>query len=328
MTTAIEAIDLCKHYPTRGERLIRAVDGVSFSVERGETFALVGESGCGKTTTAEMLLMLQTPTSGRVVFQGQSIQANSHASLNYLRKHMQVVFQNPRSSLDPRMRVRQILAEPFQVRKVPAKEIDARIDELLRQVQLEPRFAARFPHEISGGQAQRIAVARALAVNPSLIVLDEPTSALDVSVQAQIINLLKALQRELSLTYVFISHDLRIVRHLSNRVAIMYLGRIVEQGPTGEIFANPHHPYTQALLSAVPRSHPSQRGKRIILGGDPPSPAAVPSGCRFRTRCFAAQAICAQVDPELRVLDNGRSVACHFAPAASAAPAPDKRPST
>jgi oligopeptide transport system ATP-binding protein len=312
-TPAIEAIDLCKHYPTRGEKLIRAVDGVSFAVQRGETFALVGESGCGKTTTAEMLLMLQTPSSGRVHLQGQPIRATSRSSLSYLRKHMQVVFQNPRSSLDPRMRVRQILAEPFQVRNIPPKEIDAKIDELLQQVQLEPRFAARFPHEISGGQAQRIAVARALAVNPSIVVLDEPTSALDVSVQAQIINLLKSLQRELSLTYLFISHDLRIVRHLSNRVAIMYLGKIVEQGPTGEIFADPRHPYTQALLSAVPKAHPSQRGKRIILGGDPPSAAAVPSGCRFRTRCFAAQALCSQTEPELRVLESGRFAACHFA---------------
>lgn len=310
----IEASNLSKHFKTPDGKLVRAVDGVSFDVRRGETFALVGESGCGKTTTAELLLHLQPRTAGDIRFQGRHISSRDSHSLRYLRQFMQVVFQNPRSSLDPRMRIRDTLAEPFRVRGVDPAEIPDKVAELLRLVRLEPRFASRFPHEVSGGQAQRIAVARALAVNPGVIVLDEPTSALDVSVQAQIINLLKDLQRAQSLTYVFISHDLRIVRHLSNRVAIMYLGKIVELGPTAALFARPHHPYTQALLSAVPRAHPKARVERIILGGDPPSPAAVPSGCRFRTRCFAAQSLCAQQEPPLRDVGDGHSVACHFAP--------------
>jgi oligopeptide transport system ATP-binding protein len=305
--------DLVQTFLGRDGRTVRAVDGISFDIERGETFTLVGESGCGKTTTAELVLMLQEPASGSVRFDGQNIGRRNEATLKQMRRRMQVVFQNPRSSLNPRMRIREILSEPFWIQGAPGSDIRAKVDALLQLVRLEPHLASRYPHEVSGGQAQRIAVARALALGPELVVLDEPTSALDVSVQAQIINLLKDLQKRLALTYLFISHDLRIVRHLSTRVAIMYLGKIVEHGATEAIFATPKHPYTQALLSAVPRAHPRIPGRRIVLGGDIPSPSAIPSGCRFRTRCFAAQPICTQIEPPLRTIDADRSAACHFA---------------
>lgn len=314
MTESIaEAVNLVKHYPALHGRPIRAVDGISFAIEKGETFALVGESGCGKTTTADMVLSLQPMSAGEIRFRGRRVSDLSGHALRQLRRQMQVVFQNPRSSLNPRMRIREILAEPFRIQGEHPPNLQRAVEDLLRMVQLEPYLAARYPHEISGGQAQRVAVARALALKPEFVVLDEPTSALDVSVQAQIINLLKQLQQDLSLTYLFISHDLRIVRHLSTRVAIMYLGKIVELGPTERIFTDPKHPYTQALLSAVPRAHPRARRERIILGGDLPSPADIPSGCRFRTRCFAAQPICTETEPEFRPIGPGRSVACHFA---------------
>ena len=307
-----EVVGLTKHFPQRRGPPIRAVDGVSFAIRKGETFALVGESGSGKTTTAELLLLLQPATAGDIRFQGRSIDRLVGAEQRELRRRLQVVFQNPRSSLNPRLRIGDILAEPFSAHPGSVKDAEAAVVDLLRQVRLDPLLASRFPHEISGGQAQRVAVARALALGPDLVVLDEPTSALDVSVQAQVINLLTDIQAERGITYLFISHDLRIVRHLSNRVAIMYLGRIVEQGATTTIFANARHPYTQALLSAVPRAHPRFRRTRIVLGGDIPSPANIPSGCRFRTRCFRAAAICAEQDPEPREIEPGHISACHF----------------
>ena len=308
----IEVINLVKHFPQRGAPPVRAVDGLSFDVGKGETFALVGESGCGKTTAAELILRLQPVKDGEVRFQGRSITHATGRNLRDLRKHMQVVFQNPRSSLNPRMRVHEILAEPLQTHGPRRSDMREVSSDLLRMVKLEPQLGNRYPHEISGGQAQRVAIARALALRPDFIVLDEPMSALDVSVQAQVINLLKDLQSELELTYLFISHDLRVVRHLSNRVGIMYLGKIVELGPTEEIFRSPQHPYAQALLSAIPRAHPRLRGDRIILGGDIPSPSAIPTACRFRTRCFAAAQICETEEPEFRKTSPGRWFACHF----------------
>jgi oligopeptide/dipeptide ABC transporter ATP-binding protein len=311
--------NLIKHFPPAGGPFrpkgapVRAVDGVSFAVRRGETLALIGESGCGKTTTGELILLLQPATSGEVEFMGRSILKADQNQIRELRQRMQVVFQNPRSSLNPRMRIHQILAEPFvaqgQRRGVAAQTTN----QLLEMVGLKPHLAARFPHELSGGQAQRVAIARALAFRPDFIVLDEPTSALDVSVQAQVINLLQELQDELGLTYLFISHDLRIVRHLADRIGVMYLGKIVELGPTTEMYRTPLHPYTQALLSAVPPAHPRLRRPRTILSGDVPSPAAIPSGCRFRTRCPLAVPICAAEVPAFRQVRPGHWSACHFA---------------
>lgn len=308
-----EAVGLEKHFLLSRGNSIRAVDGLSFQIFKGETLALVGESGCGKTTTAELMLLLQKSTGGDILFHGEPIAHLAGKRLPDLRRRMQVVFQNPRSSLNPRMRIREIIGEALLVRdSMPKEGLRSAVDSLLQMVKLEPRLATRFPHEISGGQAQRVAIARALATDPELILLDEPTSALDVSVQAQIINLLKQLQRQRELTYLFISHDLRIVRHLSDRVGIMYLGKIVELGPTAQIFNNPRHPYTRALMSAIPRTHPRMRSERIILKGDVPSAAAVPSGCRFHTRCYAAQSLCSEREPVLSQVDQNSSVACHF----------------
>ena len=311
--------NLTKHFPPPGGLFrtkgspVRAVDGVSFTVRRGETLALIGESGCGKTTTGELILLLQPATSGEVEFMGRSVLRADQSEVRELRRRMQVVFQNPRSSLNPRMRIHQILAEPFVAQGQSRAASAATTTQLLEMVGLKPHLAARFPHELSGGQAQRVAVARALAFRPDFIVLDEPTSALDVSVQAQVINLLQELQNELGLTYLFISHDLRIVRHLADRIGVMYLGKIVETGPTAEIYRTPLHPYTQALLSAVPPAHPRLRRPRTILSGDVPSPAAIPSGCRFRTRCPLAAPVCAAEQPAFREVRPGHWAACHFA---------------
>jgi oligopeptide/dipeptide ABC transporter ATP-binding protein len=314
---------LVKYFPIRAglfKRVvgqIHAVDGVELTLQKGETLGLVGESGCGKTTLARTVLKLVEPTSGRIYFDGRGIARAGRREMRAVRRELQIVFQDPYASLNPRMTVRDIVSEPLKIHGLYGGrgERKKRIDELLRTVGLSPEHANRFPHEFSGGQRQRIGVARALALNPQLIVLDDPVSALDVSIRAQVINLLESLQRELGLTYLFVAHDLSVVRHVSDRVAVMYLGKVVEIGTRDEIYDRPSHPYTQALLSAVPIEDPTQRGKRqrIVLEGDVPSPANPPSGCRFRTRCWKAQAICAEEEPALIVRDGGHPSACHFA---------------
>ena len=310
--------DLKKHFPVRGglarARVVYAVDGVSFHIDKGETLALVGESGCGKSTVGRAILRLFDITAGQVVLDGLRIDDMPAAALRPLRQRMQVVFQDPFSSLNPRMRVRYLLAEPirnFGLAKSSA-DLAARIDTLLDKVRLPRDAATRWPHEFSGGQRQRIAIARALAADPSLIVCDEAVSALDVSVKAQIVNLLQDLQRELGLALLFISHDLAIVEHITHRVAVMYLGKIVEMGHKRQIFAAPKHPYTQALLSAVPVPEPGAARTRIILTGDIPSPIDPPAGCRFHTRCCHAFDRCRSEEPALRPMPNAQFVACHL----------------
>jgi oligopeptide/dipeptide ABC transporter ATP-binding protein len=303
---------LFKHFPVSGsDDVVRAVDGVTFEIFGGETLGLVGESGCGKSTVGRCLLRLIEPTSGEISFAGRDVRALGGNELRRLRREMQIIFQDPYASLNPRLKVRDIVSEPLVIHRMGNKEERReRVADLLKKVGLDPDYMNRYPHEFSGGQRQRIGIARALALNPKLIVADEPVSALDVSVQAQVINLLEDLQKEFNLTYLFISHGLAVVEHISNRVAVMYLGRIVEVASAAELYANPLHPYTRALLSAIPIPDPTRRRERIVLKGDVPTPINPPSGCRFHTRCPEAIPECARIDPDLREVAPGHTVAC------------------
>jgi oligopeptide/dipeptide ABC transporter ATP-binding protein len=338
MTTAalpvaplLDVRDLTKHFPVRAgwwrapSRVIRAVDGVSFTVNSGETLALVGESGSGKTTAGRAILRLIEPTSGSVHFAGRDVRALDATSLRALRREMQIVFQDPYGSLNPRLTIGAAIREGLIVHGIAdGAEADRRVRALLDEVGLRPEYAARYPHEFSGGQRQRIGIARALAVEPRFLVCDEPVSALDVSVQAQVVNLLRDLQRDRGLAYLFIAHDLAVVAHMADRVAVMYLGRIVELAPRATLFATPRMPYTQALLSAVPVPEPGRVRTRILLAGDPPSPANPPSGCVFHPRCSHPDrdASCAQSVPSLEEKAPGHWVACHKVPTSGPASAP------
>lgn len=313
--------NLKKYFPIRRGIIVqrhvgdvKAVDGVSFDVNYGETLGLVGESGCGKSTTGRTLLRLLEPTGGKVTFAGQDIGKLSADEMRKMRSQMQMIFQDPYASLNPRMTVGDIIGEPILIhnKRMDNKTREKRVRELLDVVGLSPYHGARYPHEFSGGQRQRIGIARALAVNPKLIVCDEPVSALDVSIQAQVINLLEDLQKEFKLTYIFIAHDLSVVKHISNRVAVMYLGKIVELSSSRELYRNPRHPYTIALLSAVPEPDPTKKKNRIILAGDVPSPVNPPRGCHFHTRCPNAQEICRQEEPVFKQIGEGHFAACHF----------------
>jgi oligopeptide transport system ATP-binding protein len=306
---------LAKHFPVGRDRAVRAVDGVSLSIRAGETLALVGESGCGKSTTGRLLIRLVEPSAGRVMFEGEDLLSLGPAALRARRRDMQIVFQDPYASLNPRLPVADIIAEPIEVHRTVRGRAATRdrVVELLEMVGLTAEHARRFPHQFSGGQRQRIGIARAIAVGPRLVVADEPVSALDVSIQSQVVNLMQDLQEKLGIAYLFVAHDLAVVHHIADRVAVMYLGVIVETAPKHALFSAPHHPYTQSLLSAAPEPDPAARRARIILEGDVPSPLAVPPGCRFHTRCPIAQEVCRREVPPLRAVAPGHEAACHFA---------------
>ncbi|MBP6489066.1 MAG: ABC transporter ATP-binding protein [Ilumatobacteraceae bacterium] len=313
----LRVTDLVKEFRVRDlgrSAVVHAVSGVSFQVLRGETLALVGESGCGKSTTGRCILRLVEPTSGAVQFQGTDLLQLDHGAMRKMRRNLQIVFQDPQASLHPRLTVRRLLAEPLEVHGFERAAIDDRITELLQLVQLRPEHLDRYPHEFSGGQRQRVGIARALAISPAMLVLDEPVSALDVSIQAEIMRLLIDLRERLGLSYLFIAHDLAVVRQLADRVAVMYLGKIVEIGPAERVYDSPQHPYTQALLSAVPIPDPEvqRTRRRIMLTGELPSPIDPPSGCRFRTRCWRAEQRCTDTEPVLTADTDEHSVACHF----------------
>ncbi|WP_423799946.1 ABC transporter ATP-binding protein [Neobacillus sp. SAB-20_R2A] len=315
----VEAKNLKKHFPIRkglfGQKksYVRAVDGVSLSIQKGETMGLVGESGCGKSTTGRMIMRLLAPTEGEIWFNGKDISKLNDKQLRDTRKELQMIFQDPYASLNPRMNIGEIIAEPLIIHDtMTKKERERRVHELLEYVGLNSYQANRYAHEFSGGQRQRIGIARALAVNPKLIVADEPVSALDVSIQSQVLNLMQDLQKEFGLTYLFISHDLSVVEHISDRVGVMYLGRIVEIASKESIYANPLHPYTKALMSAVPIANPRIKRERIVLQGDIPSPSNPPAGCTFHPRCSACMEICKTVVPELKEIEPGHFSACHL----------------
>ncbi|GAB6138237.1 ABC transporter ATP-binding protein [Halanaerobaculum tunisiense] len=320
MTDSILQVNnLKKHFPITGGIFnrhvndVQAVDGLNFAVKRGETLGLVGESGCGKSTTGKVLLRLLEATEGEVIFEGQNIHDLPKQEMRNLRKEMQMIFQDPYASLNPRMTVGEIIGEPMEIHGLASgPEKERRVKELLDKVGLQTNYSERYPHEFSGGQRQRIGIARALAVDPKIIVCDEPVSALDVSIQAQVLNLLEDLQQELDLTYIFIAHDLSVVRHISDRVAVMYLGKMAELTSRDELYDNPLHPYTKALLSAIPVADPEVERDRIILEGDVPSPIDPPTGCTFHTRCPFATDICQQQEPEFIEQEAGHFVACHL----------------
>jgi len=316
MTTLLEVRHLKKYFPVRQGLLgrtvahVRAVDDVSFSLDEGETLGLVGESGCGKSTLAQTILFLEPPTAGEILFRGKVLTGRETREL---RRNIQIVFQDPYTSLPPRMQVADIIADPLRIHKLGDQvSVDRKVRDLLQEVGLKPDWASRLPYEFSGGQRQRIGIARALSIDPSLVMADEAVSALDVSVQAQILNLFKDLQEQHNLTYLFVSHDLGVVKYMSRRIMVMYLGKIVELAPSQELYDHPLHPYTRALLSAVPSLH-RRRKERIRLTGEPPKPTAPPAGCRFHPRCFMAQPICSEQEPELKEWVSGRFSACHFA---------------
>jgi oligopeptide/dipeptide ABC transporter ATP-binding protein len=316
-TPLLEVRGLTRHFALRrhwpaAAAMVRAVDGVSFAINAGETLSLVGESGCGKTTTGRLVLGIERPTAGAVIFDGAPLDSRQDSAWRALRRDVQMVFQDPLGALDPRMTVGRQIAEPLHIHAIgTVPERAAAVGEILDAVGLPPLMAGRYPHELSGGQQQRVVVARALILKPRLVVCDEPVSALDVSVQAQVVNLLARLQAERGLTYLFISHDLKVVRHISHRVAVMYLGQIVELAPRDALFDNPQHPYTQALIAAVPVPEAGRKRQRTLLRGDPPSPVDPPSGCRFHTRCPRASALCGTAPPPLREITPMHQVACH-----------------
>ena len=319
MSNLVHVTNLTKYFPIKqgmfGKEVghVKAVDGLTFDIRQGETLGLVGESGCGKSTTGRLILRLLEPTAGVVEFEGKDVFAASSAEMRALRKDMQIIFQDPYASLNPRMSVGDIIAEPLRLYKLATgAEVQKKVEYLLGCVGLAPYQARRYPHEFSGGQRQRVGIARALALNPKLIICDEPVSALDVSIQSQVLNLLKDLQKEFGLTYLFIAHGLNVVKHVSDRIGVMYLGKMVELANDEELYQNPLHPYTKALLSAVPIPDPRAKKERIILTGDVPSPVNPPQGCRFHTRCYACQDICKHHEPVFKRIKPGHWVACHL----------------